>query len=86
MAGRDPWDIPTPTQGAPTQALTDEEYARYLAYSQCFPAYGSMSVGPKPKITSFIKSTISPSITPPFTHYHTATSFSSEQENFLSFR
>ena len=22
MAGRDPWDIPTPTQGAPTQALT----------------------------------------------------------------
>ena len=35
MAGRDPWgDIPTPTQGAPTQALTDEEYARYLAYSQ----------------------------------------------------
>ena len=46
MAGRDPWDIPTPTQGAPTQALTDEEYARYLAYSQRFAAYGSTSAGP----------------------------------------
>lgn len=30
MAGIDPWDIPTPTQGAPMQALTDEEYAKYL--------------------------------------------------------
>ena len=46
MAGRDPWDIPTPTQGAPMQALTDEEYARYLAYSQRFAAYGSTSAGP----------------------------------------
>ena len=46
MAGRDPWDIPTPTQGAPTQALTDEEYARYLAYSQRFATYGSTSAGP----------------------------------------
>ena len=74
MAGRDPWDIPTPTQGAPMQALTDEEYVRYLAYSQCFATYGSMSIGPS-NLPSPLPSNSPSHIPSP--HHHTATSFTS---------